>query len=484
MNIKTKSFREYKFEITLFLIYVLCHGGIFFILNSIYWDDWVLFNSDKNVIITTFKQAGGSFFNYTGYMHSNIIPIGQWIYKVATFVLYFFSSIILYQILLENKKFEKSTSQIITIFFLILPLNSARVALIDFPYTIGYFLFFLAWKIKNHRLLSLVIFFFSFNINSLPFLYILFIIDLYFEKNNHISIENVKQFIKNKIDFILLPILFFYIKYNFFKTSGLYKTYNSNFSFINIFITPIRQIIDLSGLNINLFLFLAVFSIIIFLKPFYNAIKKTEYKNNILTLLSILLALFPYWILGLTPTFVEWSSRHQLLMPLGVSLLLVQIITKFSRYSRYLIFTIFISISIVMNLNNYFNFFVDWNKQKAIMNLLAKNIEIKDKKLVLINDHTLELNALSRNYRFYEWNGLFKYVYKDENRFVMNYSDKDLYNKGLFDIYFNEFGNAKDFKKANLKDATIINIDKVDSKTNLDKFIGIFKPNLTLQVCK
>ena len=39
---------SYKKEIAyLLLFYTLCHGGILFITNAIFWDDWTLFEVDN-----------------------------------------------------------------------------------------------------------------------------------------------------------------------------------------------------------------------------------------------------------------------------------------------------------------------------------------------------------------------------------------------------------------------------------------------------
>ena len=474
---------KFKFHLQLFLIYLICHGGIFFILNSIYWDDWTLFNTSEKTIFSTFKQAGGSFFNFTAILHTTIIPFGIWIYRILTFLLFFLTGLLFFKILLNNKRINADTAKFIVILFLVLPFNSARVALIDFPYTIGYFLFFLAWRFKKIRLFSLPVFFFSFNVNSLPFLYLLVIFDLYFDKADDINVVNVKSFLVNKIDYILLPCAFFFIKYKYFVTSGLYNTYNSNFQIKNLVLTPIRQFIDFTHLDLNLFFLVCCILILNIFKPFNHIVIKSNYSNIYIAILAIVLAVFPYWILGLTPSFFDWSSRHQLLMPLGLSLIITYFLSK-TETNRYIYFTFFLSFSIVINATNYFNFWKDWNKQKELISVLKINPSLKDKKLILVKDNTLDYNALNRPYRFYEWNGLFKYAYNNESRFVLNYSEADLYKNGYFNDFFNEFGNAKGYVRINLKDATVVIIDKIESKTTLGKFKDIIRPKFLIYTCQ
>ena len=485
-NLFNNSFfyKTYKFQIQLFFIYLICHGGLFLILDSVYWDDWTLFNVDNSFILSTFKQSGGAFFNFTGYLHTKIIPLGLWIYKVSTFVLFYISGLLLFKILSNNNKISNETNKFIVILFLILPFNSARVALIDFPYTIGYFLFFFAWNLKKIRLLALPIFFFSFNVNSLPFLYILVIIDLFFEKYDKISIKNIREFILLKFDYLFLPVLFFVVKYKYFTTSGLYKTYNSNFQIKNLFITPIRQVLDFTNLNINLFALIFLILVLNKIKPFKEIVNKTKFENIYLPILAFILAVFPYWILGLTPSFFEWSSRHQLLIPIGVSLFLTFFLSKLDNSHKYIFFSLILSISIIINTNNYLMFFKDWNKQKELISLIKTNSFLKDKKLILVKDNTTNYNALERTYRFYEWNGIFKFAYKNESRFFLNYSERGLYKNGYFDDYFNEFGNAKNYNKVDLNNATILTIESVEPKTYFEKLTNIFYPKFYFTFCK
>ena len=47
------------------LVYTLAHGLMLF-NRGVYWDDWVLYNMDKGLIIDTFKQAGAF---WVGYLH-------------------------------------------------------------------------------------------------------------------------------------------------------------------------------------------------------------------------------------------------------------------------------------------------------------------------------------------------------------------------------------------------------------------------------
>ena len=85
------------------------------------------------------------------------------------------------------------------------------------------------------------------------------------------------------------------------------------------------------------------------------------------------------------------------------------------------------------------------------MNLISKSDVIKNGDILLFEDLTKPLNAMLRQYRFYEWNGLVALALGDENHFSINkaefpsffnapsfkllYKNRDMYKASNFDIY-------------------------------------------------
>jgi hypothetical protein len=121
--------------------------------------------------------------NFFGYLHLGLLAIGPWIYKILTFVLMFSSGMLLNKIIGRHQSIDKNTRFFIVLLFFILPLNVAQVAMIVFPYTLCYFLFFLAWALMDrHRILALIIFFISFNTNSLLVFYAVPFVDMLYRK--------------------------------------------------------------------------------------------------------------------------------------------------------------------------------------------------------------------------------------------------------------------------------------------------------------
>ena len=169
--------------IRLVSLYAISQGGIFLILNALYWDDWTIYPSTPGELISYIAMLG-PVFNLIGRMHNLMLPFGLWLYRVLTFILMFGSGLFLWHILARNKWIQSETKTIIIVLFLTLPFNWARVALIDFPYTLCYFMFFSAWYLMDRfRPLALSLFLFSFTTNSLLVFYLLPVADLYYRQN-------------------------------------------------------------------------------------------------------------------------------------------------------------------------------------------------------------------------------------------------------------------------------------------------------------
>src|SRR3546814_10568660 len=139
-------------------VYSLSHVWILLLGNSRYWDDWIFSRTPASDILSQFDQTG-SMFNMVGYLHVLLQPIGGWSYKVGTFFAYLFSGILLDKIVKRTNLVGPFLRINIVLLYLVLPLNFARVAQIDFPYALCYLLFFGAWwLIESKKWVSLLLF--------------------------------------------------------------------------------------------------------------------------------------------------------------------------------------------------------------------------------------------------------------------------------------------------------------------------------------
>jgi len=482
------DFSEKKFISILFLYYLIAHGGILFILNAIYWDDWVLYNVNQNIIFDKFNQAG-KMFNISGYMHNYFLLAGPWIYKVITFLLMFFAGILLNYILKRHQDLSTEARFLVVLFFLVLPFYHARVALIDIGYTISYFLFFLAWfMMSKNRILSLILFFISFNTNSLLVFFLLPFLDSYWHDTHSKNRFNYLLFVNfciKKIDFVALPFLYFIIKVYYYSPFGLYENYNEQYSIANLIKAPIIMIIEWSRLEIAIIPVFLLLFIIVYLNrrvsSFDNLFTKIKTsKLLIAAIIAFVSGVFPYWILGHIPTFAEWSSRHQLLLPLSFSLIFVFLI-KFISFDlrRYYIATI-ISVSLVANLSVYISFYIDWKKQTDLIVLMSSNNILKQADLVVFDDLTQNLNAIDRKYRPYEWNGLMAEAFAEESRFGIDSRDKQNFIQGS--MYQGYFSHPSHYKASSFSNDKSLNAVSVKIHRNSSMLKALFNGDYLISI--
>lgn len=438
-----EDWSKQKYFCLLFVFYLVAHGGILFIPAAIYWDDWTLYQVSPEYVLENFRLLG-SVLNVIGHAHNTFLSYGPGLYRVMTFVFMFGAAVALDNILSKHESITSECRLFIVLLFLALPFYWARVALIDIIYTLCYFLFFLAWATMHRwRIFSLFLFCLSFNTNSLLVFYALPFFENYLRSSSRdLSIKSFLFFSARKLDYVILPFAFFAVKIFLYPPSGVFAGYNQDFRLVKLFESPIVMILEWSGLEVSVFLF-ACFGILIYtaLRVFVKFSGKQPAADAswllFAGLTAFLLAGFPYWVLGAVPTFSEWSSRHQLLFPLGVSLIVTSLLVVLGAQIRRVMLSIFLSISIALNVSTYIDFYFDWQKQKCLIMILGQNDLIRDADVVVFNDTTLSLNAVKRTFRAYEWNGLLATSFGDESRLGLSQSEIERVRLGTyFDEHF------------------------------------------------
>lgn len=464
----------------LFIIYSINHGWIFLFSEALFWDDWALFGTSRGILNEIYDDQG-SVFNISGIIHNSLLFFGPWIYRLLTFLLLFCTGLALNEILKKYAIFNLEARFIILLLYLILPFYMARVTLIVMPYTVSIFLFFLAWVlIEKNKILSMFLFFISFNTNSLLVFYALPFFDLFLRTENNISLFSLVKFSFKKIYLVALPFIYFAIEVFIYTPSGLFEGYNEQYSLINLLVTPISMFWNWMNLEINIFLFLLVILILSFSTLFKNISKNLHKSDNVIRFFLIGLTIFilggfAYWILGHTPAFNSWNSRHQLLLSFGTSIMLFSLIVSSKNLAREIILLIFLSIFLITNFLSYKEFYVDWNKQKNLIQIFSQNQVLRDSDLIIFHDETKRFNAFDRDYDIYEWNGLFVQAFKDEKRFGL---DNDRYQKLINGTLFHGYVLRPDrFKASQFDFSKDLNITEIRLKpeSKNSKYSQIFQ---------
>lgn len=453
------------------LIYLLAHGGIFLLLNAVYWDDWILFKAGDDVITKMFHEAN-PFLDFSSLMHIALLKLGPWPYRLLSPLLLFFSGIFLWGILSPIAFLERQEKYEIVVLFMVLPLYAARVTLISLPSAYCYFSFFLGWWLLTRieylgfRLLALGLFMLSFRNNALLVFYALPIIYLYYLENGAM-LGKCYSWLIRRGDFLVLPLLFFTVQRVFFPASGHYSGYNE----IN---TAKLLTIWVPLLLVLLLLFLGLCS---YKKEYVGRIQTRGIWLVSLGLIVLYLGILPYMAVGKMPRFYDWNSRFQFLMPLGVSIATVGIISILKEnfklaiiliigailansgrdlltgkllslenlsYQAHLLWPLLVAIlavavikalwknlrlveglvvgSILVNLFVYIEYAIDWQKQEYVIAKIAASEEARNASTIIVDDQTTMLNARGRELRFYEYAGWFKTAFGDEKRLGLNLS--------------------------------------------------------------
>jgi hypothetical protein len=446
MNIFYKLKLDYDIKIYT-ILYFLSFGLMLLNLNFIYWDDWTLVNQSKEDLINIFRDIGNPFF---GYVHYFMIEyFGIYSYKILTFIFYFLSGLALNEIL-KRIIFLTTMERIFLVsVFLILPVNFARIAIITFPYAFAHLLFFSGFlllskylnnKQLKYRVMSLILFFISFQINSfLVFYLVVFLYSLNIVYNSNIKILFFNIF--KLIDFWILPFIFYAFKSLYLEAQGSHISYYaitkakviSSFNNFWVFEKLSNEFWELLPSHVSIVGFIILFIIIylILTKILNNEYAKNriiiEMKKNIVlvTLGSFILyiSIYPYLVVNTSPSYYDWDNRHMLLLPLGFSFLLTGCVNFLYLYKLKIIAVVFfLSIFISFNITAYYNYLIDGIKQDSIVYHMKKSIAIEKNNTFIIYDETKEYDALKRTYRFYEYTGMLDEVYGRQNKFATQHN--------------------------------------------------------------
>ncbi len=442
---------EIKSILLIFLLYTVAFGLILF-NKGLFFDDWVHFNQSFSTRLTFYKDLG-IFLYLPAYIYSFIFK-SIFFVRVTIFISFFLSSVFLYLILKRIKEIDDVSRLFIVIFFTLFPVNYARIAGCNSFYGIGYLFFFfgfwlLAIFIEKKsiiiRILSLVFLFFSFITSSFIVFYLIPIIYiLYVERK---AISNFKTFIKKAlkyIDFILIPVIFWFLDYYLYKPAGLYTEYNK-FSLQNIlslpkstllvfyksFINTIDQSIKFFRPEIFFILFFSIIIIFIINKIYHqDKISAVSKKRDMIFLaigfMFFMLGVLPYLLVGKFPDSFKSISRHQLLLPLGFSFifyysfLIFSKILKLNKNIRNFIYVTFAILFIYMNFFTYLGFLKDDFKQSSLIEHIKRSEIFEENTLFLFNDKTYVLDAQQRDIGIDEYSGMMKFVFGEDTRVGFN----------------------------------------------------------------
>jgi hypothetical protein len=433
--------------------------GLIFMNDGVYWDGWLIYSfleeKDWANLSEIFIENGLPAWAYLhwimGYFPDVILA-----YHLTSFICIAVSGLLLYEIGCLSGFVSRNESLLIVLISLTYPAFQVAFELIIFPYVVSYSLFWLAIflallaekrdKLTHYglRLGALICFITSFTFNSLLVFYFgfLLLLALFVRRLQSLSLrQTLMRFLPRRLDYILLPLLYWFIKETLFPRQGLYANYNRfTFSLPKMFLRLVSFLNNgiygqfktalLELLNQPALWLLVLLGAWIGWRYFNEKTPTNGQSVGPYTLLAygvllMGLGIFPYVAVGSSPTLTGWSTRHSLLLALPVALIIVAIArllfsepqAKFSRLGWIFLATLLSAFGLA-TVSNYIDWQARWVKDRSLIMKLGQLDGVEKYSVYLVDDQ-YPLGG-EDNYRFYEWSSMFKQVWGDETRIGFN----------------------------------------------------------------
>lgn len=436
MGIMNKNF-IYKDLVLILFVYTVSQW-LLLVVSGYWWDDSVLIIRNETEIAELYNSTGVVFSKQL----AAVMCYFQSSYRYVTFALGLIIVLLIYFTLLNMKVFSCNECFWISILFVSIPINDAKITWICFPYTICLGLFFGAfylvtlWRNKNRlawlwRFLSWCLLVFSYNINSLLVFSGLILLYLYYEDyierfyvSSKRTVWDFWHIILRNIDYVLIPCAYFLVKVMFFKPYGPYVGYNA----VNIK-TIIHAIIKLpvaminSGSNIfanyysllrglpGKFCIMVIICLlfVIYVKKRYGSWKKIvtidgdkkySLKNHkddftvisiffenrdikilLLGIFAFALGVFPYMVVGRMSgvASVGVAGRDSALLGLGCAICIFAFgRILLSKALRNCVYGLLVTLGVLHFNNWYLNYQQEWYQEMEFMQEVSKNERIKN----------------------------------------------------------------------------------------------------------
>ena len=387
------------------VLYVASYGLCLFFLRAFFWDDWAIKTISAQAERQYWKELG--FPPPISFIMIEVFQRNPIYFRLGTFIIFFVCGWFLFQILKKVHFLSASDQRLITILFLILPINSARVAIQMFGYTYCLFFFYAGWYFlvtkrgRSAKFIAVILFLLSFNTLS----FITFLTVPAF----HYLMLNTSNFTKFKIRGCIPPLLlllmaptyWFFIK-NAYPPSALHLAYYSP---------------DISGIIRGLLIMSLSTSLLGW--TIWRFRESRDMRQIMIALGTVLITLgaFPYitsgrlvdvseWMLNFVPRASDWESRNQLLLGIGLALLITGVVGPIDSKFKKRAITVLVGSFVLLNFTYMQSYLLDAKKQDEVIHLLSNSDVVREGHLIMINDLAVRYNARGRLVRTYEWNGM------------------------------------------------------------------------------
>lgn len=404
-KLRPNSTNQYPWKLA-GVLYFIAWGPSLLFLRARFWDDWAIYFSMTPADQKNYWRGEG-FPPYVHEVMNFLFRSNPAAYHLTSLAIYFCLGWLLFQILQKTKICSPEIVQRVSLIFLILPINSARHAMIILPYSVSVLLFYLAWNmlLSKNRLISgvsLIVFAISFYTASvIPFFVLPIASFVYLEWKKTKSFS--RKVIQKSLLLIVAPAYYLLVARTIWPPAEHRTAYFS------------PQLIGLIRAAILILIFGSVS--LFFIRKSREG--KIDQERTILLSVGMMALGFgsvayfaagrlvdiSEWISFFVPRSSSWDSRSQLLHGLGFALILGGAIGVLDTYLKTIGYKFVVAVCLILCFTFSIGYYVDYLKQESMMQSFREE-NLEPNSIIMIRDNTNQFNARGRNLRSYEWEAM------------------------------------------------------------------------------
>ncbi|MRS12096.1 MAG: hypothetical protein EG823_03375 [Actinobacteria bacterium] len=418
--------------------------GLMLLNGGRYWDDWVMVALSPSGARLMGSMAGQPWQPYL-WLTMSWLPGAEYLVHVLTFACFLGAALLLNRILARTPGVSPSAQLLVPLLFAVFPVNAARIAHIDFQYSLSIAAFYLAWYLAVadldaprpwRRIAAASAFVFALaTTNSLMVFIALPVAHIAWLGRDALRDRAERPgFLARNGYIIVLPVGAWALKTVTLEPWGLYVGYNE------LGLTSgLKGLLEMpASLRSSLFEPLVdAWPALAAAVPAYlwlrrgHALERGRVRESVIAAVlgavALVLGVAPYLAVGKVPQMVgldSWDSRHQLLVPLGAALLLFGVVSGLVRLLKgdpRIALAVLLALSaafVVADARIALVYQADWYKQVALMGEMEASKEFSEGNYFIVADQAVHLNALDRRYLPYELSGMMYRVFGTPTRFA------------------------------------------------------------------
>jgi hypothetical protein len=450
--------RPVAWHLLIIALLVIGTHGPMLLMDGDYWDGRLLHshlsNEDWPILQEWFDQAGLMGL-YEFHRALGAFPDIVLAYRASAFLAIGLCAILVFLIGYKSRLLSPTESLFVALIQLTFPAFRTSFSLILLPYLVAFLLFLLGayvavrsyyghgWTRYLSRVMSLVLFFFSYTTNSLlvfHFGFILFMIVLVRRVESLSAIAALRRYVVRNVDFVVLPAAFWAVKELFFPRHGWYEGYNRielavrelglglvQFTANAVVIQMNETLVTLLALPVIWLLIVAVTVFAYTKTRFGNAVtfeSPTSASGLVLFgVILLLLAMAPYALVRKIADVYGFETRFSVFISLGVGVVVVGVIKALFRTAAgrithagvIALVTLILAFS-VSRVGTFVHWQARWVKDRSI-ELHLRNMPPSSASTYLIDEEfPLAEEVAIAPYLVYDWSCMFEAAWGGETR--------------------------------------------------------------------